>query len=75
MKRYVTLTATNRRISLGSYVKGIKAAKSNPDTVFKHGLSTWWSVTGAEIMHQFRAGMHDRINEGIPAIERGREVS
>ena len=69
-KRYVTISAIDRQIPLGAYVQGIKLAKANPTATFKHGLDTWWPVTGEEIMHQFRRGMHDRINQGISYMER-----
>lgn len=70
MRRYVTLLAVGKKVPLGSYVKGIKQAKENPDVMFRHGLTTWWPVTGAEILRQFREGMHDRITQAIPALER-----
>lgn len=67
--RYIT-TAT-RRVTIGQYVKGVKVAKANPDTEFSHGLTCWWPCTGAEIMKQFRQGMHERISQGIPYHKRG----
>lgn len=69
--RTITL-GTGQVVSLKAYVAAIKVAKANPDTEFKSGLTTWWTTTGAEIMKQFRRGMHDRINAGIPYIERGK---
>jgi hypothetical protein len=73
MARYVTVSATGKRIPLGAYVAGVKLAKANPCATFKHGLTTWWSVTGAEIMEQFREGMHDRINQAVPYAARGEQ--
>ena len=70
-KRAIYLPATGRRIPLGAYVQGIKLAKANPEAEFKHGLTCWWPCTGAEIMEQFRRGMHNRISQGIPYSERG----
>ena len=70
-KRYITLPAVNKRIPLGAYVRGIKQAIANPDAEFKHGLTSWWSCTGREIRQQFRRGIHDRINQGIPYHQRG----
>lgn len=69
-KRAIYLPVIERRVSIGAYVQAIKLAKANPNAEFKHGLTCWWSCTGAEIMEQFRAGMHDRITQGIPYSER-----
>lgn len=70
-QRYIHLPAIGRRVSLGAYVAAVKRAKANPDLEFKHGLECWWPTTGREIMAEFRAGMADRINAGIRAIDRG----
>ena len=69
--RYITLPAVNKRVPLGAYVRGVRAAKASLSREFKHGLTTWWPTTGAEIMRQFLCGVHDRINEGVPYILRG----
>ena len=71
MKRVITLSAVNKTVILGQYVKGIKKVKANLDVEFKHGLTCWWSCTGRDIMRQFRKGMMERINEAIPYIQRG----
>lgn len=68
--RHVTLPATNRRVSITSYVAGIKLAKANPDMDFKHGLTTWWPTKGRDIVKQFREGMNQRINDQVPYINR-----
>ena len=70
-KRYVYLSAVHRWVSLGQYVAAVKRAKAEPETEFNHGLTTWEPTTGADVVRQFRAGIHDRINQGVPAIERG----
>jgi hypothetical protein len=70
-KRYISLPAINRRVPLGAYVNYVKLAKANPDREFKHGLSCWWQCLGKEVVQQFREGMNERINAGIPAIKRG----
>lgn len=71
--RVIALPAiSDRSIPLGVYVKGVKAALEQPETEFKHGLTTWWPTTGAEIRRQFLRSIHDRINQGVPYIERGR---
>ena len=69
--RTVYLPALDRTVTLGAYVRAVKLAKANPNAEFKTGLTTWWPVTGSEIMQQFRRGVHDRINQGIPAHRRG----
>ena len=71
--RVIYLPAIERQVSLADYVKAIKMAKANPETSFKHGLTTWWSTTGAEVMEQFRHGMNDRINQAIPYSQRGKQ--
>jgi hypothetical protein len=73
MTRIVTLPALGRSVPLGAYVRAIKLAKAHPDITFRHGLTAWWPCTGQEIMEQFRAGMHDRINQRIPYRLRGIE--
>lgn len=59
--RYVTV-ASGKRVPLAAYVRAVRLAKANPDRTFTEGLSSWWPTTGAEIVRQFRQGMHDRIN-------------
>ena len=63
--RTIHLAATGRTVTLGNYVRAIRTAKANPGKTFKHGLNTWWSVTGAEVVTEFREAMHQRINDGI----------
>jgi hypothetical protein len=72
--RTITLPAINRTVTLAAYVQAIKLAKANPDMVFKHGLTCWWSCSGREVMEQFRRGMVDRINQGVPYRLRGIEL-
>jgi len=69
--RIVYLPAIEKRVSLKSYIAGIKKAKANPEATFPHGLTCWWSCTGEEIMGQFMRGLHDRINQAIPYVQRG----
>jgi len=69
--RAIYIPATGKWVSVGAYVKAVKLAKANQAATFKHGITCWWPVTGAEIMRQFREGMNDRINEGIPYAQRG----
>ena len=71
MKRVMTLSAINKTVTIGQYVKAIKMVKANLDKEFRYGLTCWWPCTGREIMRQFRAGMMQRISEGIPYIRRG----
>ena len=70
-KRAVYVAGVDQWVSVGAYVQAVKTAKANPDAQFDHGLTTWWPVTGAEIMRQFRRGMHDRITQAVPYSQRG----
>ena len=70
--RTIFLSAIDRHISLGTYVQAIKTAKENPNKEYKYGLTCWWPCTGKEILQQFMAGVHDRINQGIPYTLRGK---
>lgn len=69
--RTIRLSAIDRTVSLRAYVSAVKLAMANPDREFKHGLSTWWPTTGAEIRRQFFDGVQDRINQAIPYTSRG----
>jgi hypothetical protein len=69
--RVIYLPAIDKRVSLRAYVAAIRLAKAYPARTFKYGLTTWWPVTGAEIMRQFYAGVTERINDGIPYTIRG----
>lgn len=71
--RYISLPAINRRVTLTGYVAAVRHAKQNPNAEFKHGLTTWWPTTGAEIVDQFREGMNARINAAIPYSKRGKD--
>ncbi len=68
--RMIFLPAIERRVTLGQYIKAVKAAKAQPDTEFKHGLTTWWPTTGEEIVRQFRKGMNERISDAHPYMKR-----
>ena len=73
-QRYVSLPAVGRRIPLGVYVAGWKLAKTHPERTFRHGLNHGNPTTGARALHEFREGMHDRINTrgGIDSAYRPR---
>ncbi len=71
MIRVITLPAIGKTVTLGQYVQAIRLAQANPAAEFKHGLTTWWPVTGAEVMQQFRAGVQTRINQAVPYWQRG----
>lgn len=70
--RTIYLPAVEKTVPVGAYVAAVKMAKANPERQFKHGLTTWWPVSGAEIVKQFRDGMMDRINQAVPYHQRGR---
>jgi hypothetical protein len=71
MIRTIHMPAIDRTVSLREYVSAVRLAKANPTVEFKHGFTTWWPTTGADIMRQFRQGMHDRINQSVPYSKRG----
>ena len=73
MKKYIYLPAIEKHVTLKQYIEGIKLAKLNPDSIFKHSLTCWWPCTGTEIMKQFREGIQERINQCIPYILRDME--
>lgn len=68
--RTIYLPAIERSVPLGQYIKAVKLAKANPDARFKHGLTCWYSCTGADVVKQFFAGVTDRINQAIPYVDR-----
>jgi hypothetical protein len=70
--RTIYLPAIERSVTLPAYLKAVKTAIANPGQTFKHGLSCWWPIDGAEIRRQFFAGVQDRINQAIPYTGRGR---
>jgi len=70
--RAIYVTGYDKWVSIGQYVKVIRQVKAaSPETVYKHGLTSWWPTTGGEIMQQFLASVHDRINDAIPYVKRG----
>ena len=73
MTRAIYIPGKEMWVSIPTYIKGIKLAKANPDATFSYGLTTWASCTGSDIMRQFMAGLHDRINQAIPYSQRGRK--
>jgi hypothetical protein len=69
-----TVHASGRDVPLGIYVAGIRKAKENPGATFRHGLNDGGFPTptsGRDILREFRRGMHDRINQGVPYALRG----
>ncbi len=69
--RTVFLPALNRTVSLAAYLTAVRDAKAHPATTYAHGLTTWWPTTGAEIRRQFLRGLMERINAGVPYLQRG----
>lgn len=69
-KRYVYCPGPDKWLSLGQYVIAVQFAKRHPQQSFKCGLTCWWPCSGAEIVQQFRQGLHDRINSALPYSER-----
>jgi len=69
--RTIYVSGYERWVTLGQYLGAIRLAKANPLATFKAGLTCWYPCTGADIMQQFRQGMHDRISQAIPYNQRG----
>lgn len=59
---FITLEATNKKISLGQYVKAVKMALNNPEMTFNHSLSNWYPCPGSTIIKEFRFALNNRIN-------------
>lgn len=66
MSAGIRLPALERTVPVAAYCAAIRKAKANPTATFAHGLTTWWPTTGADIVAQFRAEMHDRITARRP---------
>lgn len=60
--RTLYLPATRKTISLRAYLDGYAMVKANPTMTFTHGLTCWWSCTGAEVLEQYRREMNAVIN-------------
>uniref|UniRef100_A0A6M3L5A5 Uncharacterized protein n=1 Tax=viral metagenome TaxID=1070528 RepID=A0A6M3L5A5_9ZZZZ len=71
MTRTIYLPALERSVTLRAYNAAVRHAIDHPELEYKHGLTSWWSTTGAEIRSQFREGIHDRINQRTPYQLRG----
>jgi hypothetical protein len=72
MTRMIYCPGPERWITLAQYIRSVRLAKANLDREFKCGLTCWWPCTGREIVQQFLGGVHDRINQGVSASERGK---
>lgn len=71
MRHFITL-GDGKQVTVGSYVRVVRAAISNPQANFKRGIDDNWPATGVEIVRDFRAGMIERINDAVPYYKRGR---
>ena len=70
--RMIYIAGGGKWVTIRQYVAAIKKVKTLPlDTMFPYGLTSWWPTTGAEVLRQFMAGVHARINDGIPYSQRG----
>lgn len=57
-------------VTLGEYVKQWKLLKTMPPDAEVTGWE-WYSMTVAEVLRAFSRGVEDRINAGVPRINRG----
>lgn len=62
-------------VGLGSYCAAVRRAKAEPSTTFKSSFCHWAPSGAADIVDQFRGGLHDRINRHIPGHGRSRKWS
>lgn len=72
MKHFITLP-NQRNVSVGAYAAAWKAIKQAPTKHFP-GFQHF-PARGSEILAAMSAGLHDRINQRIPAFGRGRKWS
>ena len=70
-QRVISLPALNRQVTLGQYCAAVRLAKANPERRFRQTFRDWSGGTGAEIMREFRAAVHDRINAGSYRMAEG----
>jgi len=59
-------------LTAGQYVQVVKGAKDSPTLTFPRTFCQWWPGTGADIVAEFRAGVHARINKHIKGHGVGR---
>lgn len=71
MQRTIYLPAICRSITLAQYCAAFRIAKINPDRRFRQTFQDWNGGTGADIVREFRRGMHDRINAGSYRMAEG----
>lgn len=54
------ITPAGKTISIATMANALKVIRSNPDEDYKGWQ--WYMVSGHDILRDFRAGMHERIN-------------
>lgn len=69
--RTIYLPAIEKSVTLKAYLAAVKHAIANPTAEYKHGLTSWWTTSGAEIRRQFLEGVHARINDRTSYSVRG----
>lgn len=63
-------------VSVGEYARAWVRVRATPvGAVFRSGLTHWGPVTREEILRDFSAGLHERINRRIPGYGAGRRWS
>jgi hypothetical protein len=67
----IYIPSIERWVTIRAYINAVNAARANPETEFKTGLTCWWPCKGKEIVEQFWQGVQARINENKPYITRG----
>ncbi|MCP4878276.1 MAG: hypothetical protein GY896_22720 [Gammaproteobacteria bacterium] len=70
----LVIRTANRDVPLKAYVQAWKQVLAESSEVeYSEGLTGYWSVSRDEVLSQFRAGLHDRINRHIPGYGVGRK--
>ena len=65
MNKLVIQTYEGRPIPLARYVDIIKAARAEPDAMWRESLCGWWPVPGRAIVAQFWDMIRDHCNRGL----------
>ncbi len=65
---------SGRVVSLGTYVAAWKRALSAPaHATFRETPCSWAGGDRDQVLREFRAGLHDRINRHLPRYGKGRK--
>jgi hypothetical protein len=63
MSKHTIALAYDASLPLSRYVEIVRLAKADFTARFRRTFSGFWPGTSADILRQFREGVHDRINK------------